>query len=90
MAYMSVNWRLAWTGKIGMNKPANIEKDCAAARAVVQVGSGRGFVVEGIGHLGRLTRYVITAAHCLPERSDGQRLPLLTAVHTLRNVPTSC
>ena len=39
--------------------------------AVVTVGGGRGFVVED--HLG--WRYVITAAHCLPERPDGQRLP---------------
>ena len=38
--------------------------------AVVTVGGGRGFVVEGGGD-----RYIITAAHCLPERPDGQRLP---------------
>ena len=41
-----------------------------ALGAVITVGSGRGFVVEGRGQ-----RYVVTAAHCLPERPDGQRLP---------------
>ncbi len=40
------------------------------SRAVVRVGYGRGFVVEGRGQ-----HYIITAAHCLPERPDGQRLP---------------
>ena len=37
-----------------------------ALGAVVRVGSGRGFVVEGRNHVGGLARYVITAAHCLP------------------------
>jgi hypothetical protein len=37
-----------------------------ALAGVVTVGDGRGFVVEG-GH----QRYVITAAHCLPERPAG-------------------
>jgi hypothetical protein len=46
-----------------------------ALGALVTVGGGRGFVVEGRGILGGPERYVITAAHCLPERSDGQRLP---------------
>jgi hypothetical protein len=34
-------------------------------QAVVQVGDGRGFVVEGKNYLGRAERIVITAAHCL-------------------------
>lgn len=34
----------------------------AALRGVIRVGGGRGFVVEG-----GTTRYIITAAHCLPE-----------------------
>jgi hypothetical protein len=46
----------------------------AALSAVVGVGGGRGFVVERQGRFGSV-RYVITAAHCLPERSNGQALP---------------
>jgi hypothetical protein len=46
-----------------------------ALGAVVRVGHGRGFVVESVGHFGMRGRYVVTAAHCLPKRSDGQRLP---------------
>lgn len=46
-----------------------------ALAAVVRVGNGRGFVVEGRGHYGRRERFVITAAHCLPERRGGQKLP---------------
>lgn len=45
----------------------------AALAAVVTVGTGRGFVVEGGGPWH--SRYIITAAHCLPERPDGQKLP---------------
>ena len=45
----------------------------AALAGVVTVGTGRGFVVEGRGVWDR--RYIITAAHCLPERPDGQKLP---------------
>jgi hypothetical protein len=47
----------------------------AALAAVVTVGLGRGFVVEGRGLWDRPARYIITAAHCLPERPDGQKLP---------------
>lgn len=46
-----------------------------ALGAVVTVGHGRGFVVEGINFIGGLERYVITAAHCLPKSKGGQRLP---------------
>jgi Trypsin-like peptidase domain len=38
----------------------------SALGAVVTVGHGRGFVVEGRGRFGSRGRYVITAAHCLP------------------------
>src|SRR5450756_956963 len=38
----------------------------SALDAVVTVGHGRGFVVEGRGRFGSRDRYVITAAHCLP------------------------
>ena len=51
-----------------MKKPAHTEKEALDLAAVVQVGSGRGFVVEGINFIGGRERYVITAAHCLPER----------------------
>lgn len=50
------------------NKPLR-----AALSAIVKVGDGRGFVVEGRGRLGPV-RYVITAAHCLPGLLDG-RIP---------------
>ncbi len=54
-------------------KPKTLQN---ALGAVVRVGAGgRGFVVEGQGFAGSLERYVITAARCLPERPDGQRLP---------------
>lgn len=43
-----------------MGNTAEIE---LVTRAVVKVGDGRGFIVEGR----RRHRYVITAAHCLPE-----------------------
>jgi trypsin-like peptidase len=46
-----------------------------ALSAVVRVGHGRGFVVEARGRFGGRERYVITAAHCLSVRPDGQRLP---------------
>ena len=47
----------------------------AALAAVVTVGTGRGFVVEGRGLWDQPARCIITAAHCLPERPDGQKLP---------------
>ena len=37
-----------------------------AARAVIRVGDGRGFVVESTDAFGVVDRIVITAAHCLP------------------------
>jgi hypothetical protein len=40
-------------------QPSHVE---VSASGIVKVGDGRGFVVEGGHH-----RYVITAAHCLPE-----------------------
>lgn len=46
-----------------------------ARDAVVRVGGGRGFVVESSGRYGQSHRYILTAAHCLPERPDGQMLP---------------
>jgi hypothetical protein len=45
-------------------------------RAVLRVGSGRGFVVEHLGRLGRRPRrIVITAAHCIEQetRADGEQ-----------------
>jgi hypothetical protein len=39
----------------------NRSPDATAIRAVVKVGDGRGFVIEG-----ERERYIITAAHCLP------------------------
>src|SRR5262245_16874853 len=46
-----------------MQQPADIYRKALAA--VVRVGGGRGFIVEGRGRF-RANRYVITAAHCLP------------------------
>ena len=40
-----------------------------AIRSVVQVGEGRGFVVEGRGAW-HIARYIVTAAHCLPHLPD--------------------
>ena len=54
-------------------KPATRFK--RALHAVVTVDHGRGFVVEGRGLYRRSHRYIVTAAHCLPVRPDGQRLP---------------
>ncbi len=36
-------------------------------RAVVTVGTGRGFVVDSQGRFGEHNHLVITAAHCLPD-----------------------
>jgi hypothetical protein len=47
-----------------MQPPADIYQNALAA--VVRVGAGRGFVVEGRGRFSAY-RYVITAAHCLPK-----------------------
>ena len=46
-----------------------------ALRAVVRVGGGRGFVVEGVNFIGGLERYVVTAAHCLL-RKGSRKLPI--------------
>ncbi len=38
-----------------------VRDDNEAAQAIIRVGDGRGFIVQG-----KKSRYVITAAHCLP------------------------
>jgi hypothetical protein len=51
-------------------KPATRFK--RAFHAVVTVGHGRGFVVEGRGLYGRRHKYIVTAAHCLPFKPPRQ------------------
>jgi hypothetical protein len=51
-------------------KPATRFK--RALHAVVTVGHGRGFVVEGRGLYGRRHKYIVTAAHCLPSEPPRQ------------------
>jgi hypothetical protein len=52
-----MGWR--YTVKVGVGEPEALQ---AAKRAVVRVGDGRGFIVSAGDE-----RYVITAAHCLPQ-----------------------
>ena len=51
---------------IGADSAAILASGDQALRAVVRVGKGRGFVVEGSGDFAP-ERYVVTAAHCLPQ-----------------------
>ena len=53
-------------GAIGASSAAILASGDQALRAVVRVGKGRGFVVEGSGDFAP-ERYVVTAAHCLPQ-----------------------
>jgi hypothetical protein len=50
----------------------------AAKRAIITVGTGRGFVIAGLDVHGLDERFVITAAHCLP------RFPPCASFSTIR------